>query len=200
MSNPLEEGVMEVSNSIPASNRSRPLARRLANQILQFITLGLWNRTSRTERRIEAIEAFLQEEQRAIREELRSEIRSGISEIEERLQALIRLQASEIERLSARVANSEQRLDRQEWGREALVDRLNHQDARDEALSLNLEDLGSRQSRIESRTEEMLGLAWDAVAMARRIAVLEDRTEALLAKLESESVVVPYPDATKLAS
>jgi chromosome segregation ATPase len=117
--------------------------------------------------------------------------------MEERLQALIRHQGAE---LSARVAATEQRLDRQEWGREALIGRLNHQDARDEALSLNLEDLGSRQSRIESRTEEMLGLAWDAVAVARRIAVLEDRTEALLAKLETESAVVPYPDAAKLAS
>jgi chromosome segregation ATPase len=174
-----------------ASNQTRrpSLIRQAVNRLRLFMTGG----------RIDPLEAALREIHQRVEEIERRQDRASwrVDAMDE----TIRCGEMRVEVLKNEAFN---RLDRLEWGREGLVERVNQTDHRVEQLKRQVDELQSRVDSLASQLPSLLALGWDSLAMARRLSVLEDRTEAMLRKLESDSAapptVVSYPSESRAAS
>lgn len=74
---------------------------------------------------------------------------------------------------------------------QSLCDRLDAAEEADRALRSDVERLHERQEQLAESLRSSIALGWDHVAMARRLAVLEDRVELLTRLAEAE---LPEPD------
>lgn len=67
-----------------------------------------------------------------------------------------------------------------------LCDRLDRQDEERQVLRKDLDEVTRRDDQLALQTQAAMSFGWDYVAMVRRLAVLEDRVEALVAHAEAE--------------
>jgi hypothetical protein len=65
-----------------------------------------------------------------------------------------------------------------------LCDRLDGDDREIRGLRTDLDHLTRRHEHAASQIQATMAFGWDYVAMARRLAILEDRVEALMARAE----------------
>lgn len=72
-----------------------------------------------------------------------------------------------------------------------LCDRLDAAERADHALRERLDVLSGRQDAFAEQVQTTIAFGWDYVAMVRRLAVLEDRVEALAARAEGKTEVGP---------
>ena len=94
------------------------------------------------------------------------------------------------------------RLDASDAFREALLERLDLADRREAELCGQVEALAASIRSVGGQIPSIAALGWDALAMSRRLAVLEDRTEAMLQHQEDSGgtpSLVAYPQETKAA-
>jgi hypothetical protein len=98
--------------------------------------------------------------------------------------------------IADRVAAVEDKAETLHWGREALVERMNRDDAVFDAF----------KTKVEEQSSLPLAFGLDYLAMGRRIAMLEDQVEALLAQLARsqgglpEASVVAFPATPEKAA
>jgi hypothetical protein len=75
-----------------------------------------------------------------------------------------------------------------------LCDRLDAADRADAGLRTDLDHLARRHEDLREQMQAAIAFGWDYVAMARRLAALEDRVEALTVASEGQGAdAVPFP-------
>lgn len=206
--------------------------RSVARDVLNVVTFGLWSRVgqlgdhaTRTIRRLDEHDNQLDEHDNQVAKSMSrsAAISSDLDAIRDRIAAdelgLAR-QIEQLEQLSqwrdrlpelakqiadpivTQIHEAEARLERAEWGREALVERMNFGDARHEALVHRIQELDEELTSLKTRNTALTALAWDAIAITRRLGAIEDRIEQILERTESEGQpgIVAYPTANKAAS
>jgi hypothetical protein len=135
----------------------------------------------------------------------------------------VELGEGETRSLAHKIRSLEQRTDHLEWGREALVERMNHDDLRiggleerAETLYWGREALVERMNhddavfeefrmRVDQQASLPLSFGLDYLAMGRRLAALEDYVEALLAQLAKAqdgqaTTLVAFPSSPEKAA
>jgi chromosome segregation ATPase len=121
------------------------------------------------------------------REEL---LRSRISAIEN---------AIERDNASPRIAAIEDRQNQADWSRDAIVERLNFIDSRDEIRASSVEtqvgsiagQLAELERTIDAQASPSNAADLEALAMGRRLAALEDQVEVLLARIATHDDIEP---------
>lgn len=74
-----------------------------------------------------------------------------------------------------------------------LAARLDAAEAADAALRGEVEALGRKADDLADRVQTALAFGWDYAALARRLATLEDRVEALSSASDGARASVPFP-------
>lgn len=74
----------------------------------------------------------------------------------------------------------------------SLVERLDRDEREIRELRAELNELRSRQDDHAAKLPAALAFGWDYVAMVRRMAVLEDHVEALLAERDGRHAPAPH--------
>jgi hypothetical protein len=77
-----------------------------------------------------------------------------------------------------------------------VCDRLDAAERADAGLRTDLDALARRHEDLRDQLQATIAFGWDYVALVRRVAVLEDRVETLMAAIGDESrTSLPFPAA-----
>lgn len=179
--------------------RALNLFRRGAYKFLRPFLVGLSERSDEIERRIEGGERRVEVgEGRISRLESRQDQAHFLFDaINQRIEqehwhhlALKDLVHSMLDQ--SRVLES--RIEEAEKTRRALEERLNAADLREAELGRKLGEAQGVIAGLGVQLPALTSLAWDSLALSRRLAVIEDRTEALTARAEAGEALMPTPE------
>jgi hypothetical protein len=76
---------------------------------------------------------------------------------------------------------------------QSLCDRIDVADCNDQSLRSELANLANRHDDLADQMQSTIAFGWDYVALTRRLAILEDRVEALMARNEGQDAALGRP-------